>query len=62
MALVAEQAHEQAMDELLAIVKRDKTWDDQKARKELLTLFEALGLADPLVLAARRKLSALLFS
>ncbi len=62
MALVAENQIEQAMDEFLAIFKRDRTWEDQKARKELLTLFEALGPADPLVMAGRRKLSALLFS
>jgi putative thioredoxin len=62
MALVAENQIEAAMDEFLAIFKRDRTWEDQKARKELLTLFEALGPADPLVMAGRRKLSALLFS
>ena len=62
MALLAENQTEAAMDELLAVFKRDRAWEDQKARKELLTLFEAIGLADPLVLAARRKLSALLFS
>ncbi|BCW87140.1 hypothetical protein sos41_02670 [Alphaproteobacteria bacterium SO-S41] len=62
MALVAENQIEPAMDEFLAIFKRDRTWEDQKARKELLTLFEALGPADPLVMAGRRKLSALLFS
>ena len=62
MALLAENQTETAMDELLAIFKRDRGWEDQKARKELLTLFEALGPADPLVMAGRRKLSALLFS
>lgn len=62
LALIAENQTEQAIDELLTIFKRDKTWEDQKARKELLQLFEALGPADPLVAAGRRKLSALLFS
>jgi putative thioredoxin len=47
---------------LLAIFKRDRKWEDEKARKELLTLFEALGPADPLVAAGRRKLASLLFS
>jgi len=62
MALMGESRTEDAMDELLTIVKRDRAWEDQKARKELLTLFEALGPTDPLVAAGRRKLSAILFS
>jgi putative thioredoxin len=62
IALMAENRNEEAMDELLAIVKRDRTWEDQKARKELLTLFEALGPTDPAVASGRRKLSAILFS
>ena len=62
MALLAENETEKAMDELLAIFKRDRKWEDEKARKELLTLFEAMGAADPLVAAGRRKLASLLFS
>jgi len=62
MALLAENETEKAMDELLTIFRRDRKWDDEKARKELLTLFEALGAADPLVAAGRRKLASLLFS
>lgn len=61
LALVAEGQNEQAMDELLAIVKKDRTWEDDKARKELLNLFEALS-TDPAVGTARRKLAAILFS
>lgn len=62
MALLAENQNEQAMDELLDIFKRDRKWEDEKARKELLTLFEALGAADPLVASGRRKLASMLFS
>lgn len=62
VALAGEGQSEQAMDELLTIIKRDRKWDDEKARKELLTMFEALGPTDPLVAAGRRKLSAILFS
>jgi putative thioredoxin len=62
IALMGENRNEEAMDELLAIVKRERNWEDQKARKELLTLFEALGPADPVVASGRRKLSAILFS
>ncbi len=62
MALLAENQNEQAIDELLAIFKRDRKWEEEKARKELLTLFEALGPNDPLVAHGRRKLASLLFS
>jgi len=62
MALLAENQNEQAIDELLTIFRRDRKWEDEKARKELLTLFEALGPNDPLVAQGRRKLASLLFS
>ena len=62
MALLAENQNEPAIDELLTIFKRDRKWEEEKARKELLTLFEALGPNDPLVAQGRRKLASLLFS
>jgi putative thioredoxin len=62
LALDAKGDRENAMNELLDIVKRDRKWNDDAARKHLVTLFEALGPADPLTLAARRKLSSILFS
>jgi putative thioredoxin len=52
----------QAADNLLAIVKADRSWKDDAARTELLRFFEAWGMTDPATLAARRKLSSLLFS
>lgn len=61
-ALFASGAREQAIDELLDIVKRDRNWDEQAARKQLVKFFEAMGPTDPLTLAARRRLSSLLFS
>lgn len=51
-----------AADNLLAIVKADRTWNDDGARAQLLKLFEAWGPMDEATLAARRKLSSLLFS
>ena len=51
-----------AADALLEIVRRDRTWNEQAARQQLLRLFEAWGLMDPDTLAARRKLSALWLS
>jgi len=62
LALDAKGDREAAMNELLDIVKRDRKWNDDAARKHLVTLFEALGPADPLTLAGRRKLSSILFS
>ena len=50
-----------AADGLLAIMKADRAWRDDGARKELLTFFEAWGPTDPATIAARRKLSSLLF-
>ncbi|WFP63804.1 thioredoxin [Mesorhizobium sp. WSM4904] len=52
----------QAADNLLAIVKADRTWNDDGARAQLLKFFEAWGMTDEATLAARRKLSSLLFS
>ncbi|GAB1580096.1 thioredoxin [Phyllobacterium phragmitis] len=52
----------EAADALLAIMKADRGWNDDGARKQLLQFFEAWGPADPATLAARRKLSSLLFS
>ena len=52
----------QAADNLLQLVVTAPTWNDGAAKAQLLTMFEALGAADPTVRAARRKLSGLLFS
>ena len=53
---------EQAIDELIEIIRQDREWNEQAARQQLLKLFEALGHADPLTVAGRRKLSSILFS
>jgi putative thioredoxin len=60
-ALAHSRGYEGAIANLLAIVERDRAFRDDGARKALLTLFEALGAADPLVLQGRRKLANLLF-
>jgi putative thioredoxin len=52
----------EAADNLLAIVKADRTWKDDGARAQLLQFFEVWGMADEATLSARRKLSSLLFS
>ncbi len=51
-----------AIDELLELIRRDRKWNDDAARKHLVTLFEAMGPADPRTVTARRRLSSLLFS
>ena len=62
MILNAQGARDEAADELLAIMKADRAWNDDGARKQLLQFFEAWGPGDPASLTARRKLSSLLFS
>lgn len=61
-ALYAANEREAAVDELLEIVRRNRSWNDEAARKQLVKLFEAMGPTDPLTLSARRRLSSLLFS
>jgi putative thioredoxin len=61
VALNAKGDRDQAADELLAIIKRDRAWNDGAARKQLLQFFEAWGLMDKTTVAARRKLSAIWF-
>lgn len=61
-SLLGANMREAAVEELLDIVRRDRKWNDEAARKQLLTLFEAWGPTDPLTVDARRRLSSLLFS
>lgn len=53
---------EAAANELLAIMRADREWRDDGARRELLTFFEAWGPSDPATLSGRRKLSSILFA
>lgn len=52
----------EAAEALVAIMKRDREWQEDGARKKLLELFEAWGPKDPATLKGRRLLSAVLFS
>jgi putative thioredoxin len=61
-ALFASGDRAQAVDELLDLVKRDRKWNEEAARKQLVKFFEALGHADPLTVAARKRLSSILFA
>ncbi len=62
MVLNAQGKRDEAADNLLAIVKADRTWNEDGARAQLLKFFEAWGMTDGATLAARRKLSSVLFS
>jgi putative thioredoxin len=61
-ALFGAGQREEAVDELLTLFKRDREWNEQAARKQLVKFFEAMGPTDPLTLSARRRLSSLMFS
>jgi len=61
-ALNAQGKRGEAADHLLAIVKRDRKWNEDGARKQLVQFFEAWGATDPATLEGRKKLSSILFS
>lgn len=61
-ALNAAGRRQEAIDELLTLIKLDRNWNDEAARKQVLTFFEAWGQTDPDTVAGRRKLSTVLFS
>ncbi len=62
MALYAAGQNEPAADELLELIRRDRAWNEEAARMQLLKFFEAWGPSDPVTLSARRRLSSLLFA
>ncbi len=62
MARFGAGDRERAVDDLLAMIKQDRKWNDEAARKQLVKFFEAFGPADPLTRSGRRRLSGILFS
>ena len=62
LALYAVGANAEAMAQLLESIRIERGWNDDAARLQLLQFFATLGAANPDVIAARRKLSTLLFS
>ncbi len=62
IALNAKGQRQQAMDHLFEIVRKDRAWNEDAARKQLVEFFEAWGAKDPLTQAGRQKLSSLLFA
>jgi putative thioredoxin len=61
-ALAGHGRLDEAMDQLLSIIAADREWNDQAARKQLLTVFEAAGQTSELAKQGRRRLSSILFS
>jgi putative thioredoxin len=62
LALNAKGDRTGALQELLTLVAKNRTWNDDAARKQLLQLFDAWGPTDPATISGRQRLSSLLFA
>ena len=62
LALNGSGKRAEALDQLIAIVKRDRKWNDDGARKQLVQFFEAWGPVDEATIEGRRRLSSILFA
>ena len=62
VALNAKGQRAEAANHLLEIIKRDRKWNDDGARKQLVQFFEAWGFADPAAVEGRKRLSSILFA
>ena len=62
VALSGKGRRQEAVDNLLEIVKRDRKWNDDGARKQLVQFFEAWGPTDEATVSGRKRLSSILFS
>ena len=61
-ALAGQGRLDEAADHLLTIIERERDWNEDAARKQLLTVFEAAGPTSEVAKQGRRRLSAILFS
>jgi len=62
VALNSKNRRQEAVDHLIEIVRRDRKWNDDGARKQLVQFFEAWGPTDEATVAGRKKLSSILFA
>ena len=62
LALNGKGQRKEALDHLLEIVRRDRKWNDDGARKQLVQLFDAWGPTDEATIDGRRRLSSILFA
>ena len=61
-ALYAAGEPAAAVDQLLELFRRDREWDNEAAKTQLFTIFDALKPSDPIVQAGRRRLSSMIFA
>jgi putative thioredoxin len=62
LALNAKGRRKEAVDQLIEITRRDRKWNDDGARKQLVQLFEAWGPTDEATVDGRKRLSSILFA
>ena len=62
MSLAAAGKKTEAAEQLLESFRRDRKWNEEAARKQLVQLFDAWGPKDEATLEGRRRLSSILFS
>jgi putative thioredoxin len=62
LALNGKGRRQEALDHLINIVKRDRKWNDDGARKQLVQFFDAWGPADEATIEGRKRLSSILFA
>ena len=62
VALNAAGKRQEAVDRLMEIIRRDRKWNEDGARKQLVQLFEAWGPTDEATVAGRKTLSSVLFA
>jgi len=62
LALNGKGRRMEALDQLIAIVKRDRKWNDDGARKQLVQFFDAWGATDEATVEGRKRLSSILFA
>ncbi len=62
LALNAKGDRKGALDELLTLVAKNRAWNDDAARKQIIQLFDAWGPTDPVTISGRQRLSSLLFA
>ncbi len=62
LSQIANEEYEKSIKNLLDIFRIDKSWEDGKAKDQLIQLFDSLGNKNELVLKGRRKLSSIIFS
>ncbi len=62
LALNSKGRRLEALDHLISIVKRDRKWNDDGARKQLVQFFDAWGPTDEATIEGRKRLSSILFA